>query len=126
MSGAASRPRGRMWATLRSLLWLATGLVLVVAMIKAQSSYDEKIAPLLKTGALGQRVPARNFAVTVRRPRLAQSYTVADNTLFDGSPVRTLRTPGVWMSVVVEVEALQDPGLRKRAPAHARGLLLRR
>lgn len=109
MNGQGART-GRMRTALRSLLWLATGFVLVVAMIKAQPNYDEKRAPLLQTGALKQPVRARNFTVNVHGFRLARTYTVAGDALFSGPPVRTLRTPGVWMSVVARVEALQEPG----------------
>lgn len=98
------------WLSWRSLAWLLVGLVLVVLLCKWQLDYNDKLAPLVRTGALKQRIAARNFAVTVDGFRLAQSYTVANSEAIHGPDAITLRTPGVWMSVVARVEALRDAG----------------
>lgn len=96
---------------LRWPLVLATIAVLVaiVALRKAEPSYDEKIAPILVPGRSGDRVVARNFAVTVQRVKLARAYQVAP-ALFQTAP-RTVRPDGIWMSALMEVEALSEPGV---------------
>jgi hypothetical protein len=95
----------------RSALWLAFGVVAVVLLRKAQPSYEDKLAPFVVRGALGQRVEARDLAVVVDGVRLARRYRVADI----GDESRVLRTPGVWLSVVLEAEVLREP-----APISAR------
>jgi hypothetical protein len=99
--------RRRRW---RSVAWLLAGFVLLVVLVKAQLPYDGKIAPVLQHGTLRQRAVARNFAVTVHGYRLAQSYTVANTQNFNGPAQLTLQTPGVWMSVRVIAEVLDEPG----------------
>lgn len=109
MVNNASPAARRRWPW-RSVVWLLAGFVLLVALVKAQLPYDAKIAPVLQSGAMQHRVVARNFAVNVHGYRLAQSYTVANSQNFNGPAQLTLQTPGVWMSVRVIAEVLDEPG----------------
>lgn len=92
----------RQWA------WVLVGLALIVLMRKNLLSYDERLAPLPVHGALKQRVAGRNFAVTVNGFRLARSYKTAGAWISRQDSV-VLKTPGIWMSAVVSLEAFQQP-----------------
>lgn len=98
----------------RRLRWRHAALVLlalalIVALRKAEPSYEQKLAPIVVHGSAGfERVEARNFAVDVRGFKLARAYLVA-GPYHDPQPKR-VSTSGVWLSVVADVEALQSPG----------------
>jgi hypothetical protein len=106
---APTAPRHRHLRVRWSLL-VATALTLVaiVALRRAEPDYERKIAPLPVPGKVGERVVARNFAITVKRARLARAYVTRPKS-FDGPPRRVL-PDGIWMSALVEVEALREPG----------------
>ncbi|KRC34666.1 MULTISPECIES: hypothetical protein [unclassified Lysobacter] len=100
-SAAATRWR---W---RDLLWIALALVAVVALRTGQSDYEQRDAPLLQS-APAARAVGRNFAVEVGRLKVARAYLLKGD--FARPEDRTLRSPGVWLSVLAKVEALQRPG----------------
>ncbi|MBN7135910.1 hypothetical protein A7A76_14385 [Lysobacter enzymogenes] len=104
----AAAPRARLprWRW-RDALWIVLALVAVVALRKGESSYEERDAPLLQT-APAARAVGRNFAVEVGRLKVAQAYLLKGD--FAHPEDRTLRSPGVWLSVLAKVEALQLPG----------------
>lgn len=83
-------------------------LMAIVALRRAEPDYERKIAPLPVPGKVGERVVARNFAITLKRARLARAYLTKPK-LFEDQPHRVL-PDGVWMSALVEVEALREPG----------------
>lgn len=92
----------------RQWVWLLIGLALIVLMRKNLLGYDERLAPLPVEGALKQRVVTRNLAVTVNGFRLAHSYKASGARMF-GDEAVVLKTAGIWMSVVLSMEALQQP-----------------
>lgn len=92
----------------RQWLWVLVGLALIVLMRKNLLSYDERLAPLPVHGAVKERVAGRNFAVTVNGFRLAHSYKTAGAWISRQDNV-VLKTPGIWMSTVVSLEAFQQP-----------------
>jgi hypothetical protein len=96
------------WYDWRNLAWVAIGLALILLMRKSEPSYEDKLAPLPVHGQLKQRVVARNFAVNVHGFALAQSYQTAPDYKHDDGQI--LRTPGVFMSVGTDLEALQETG----------------
>lgn len=98
------RKRG-IWA---GLLMTAVALAAIVALSKAEPTYAEKTAPVLVPGVRDQRVAGRNFAAKVGNVKVARSYLTQGVFSFS-EPVR-LRTSGVWLSVLAEVEALDKPG----------------
>lgn len=106
---ATVRPRRR-HLPIRWSLVLATIAVLatIVALRKAEPSYEDKIAPIPVHGRVGERIVARNFAVTLKRAKLARAYQVAPKP--PGRTPRIVRPDGIWMSALVEVEALAEPG----------------
>lgn len=71
-------------------------------------SFDDKLAPFVLPGAIGERVEARNFAVRAKRLKLAQAYRTPGSA-FDSAPVEA-RADGVWLSVLVDVEPTREPG----------------
>lgn len=83
-------------------------LVLIVLLRSHQPSYDDKVAPILVHGTVGQRAVARNFAVTVKKLKLAGAYRVDGR--MEGDPSRVVAADGTWLSALLEVEALGDPG----------------
>ncbi|KRD76843.1 hypothetical protein [Lysobacter sp. Root983] len=91
----------------RDALWIALALVAVVALRKGQSDYEQRDAPLLQS-APAARAVGRNFAVEVGRLKVAHAYLLKGD--YGDSEDRTLRSPGVWLSVLAKVEALQRPG----------------
>lgn len=106
-AGAGSRRR----LPVRWSLVIATVAVLaaIVLLRKAEPDYEQKIAPIPVQGRTGVRVVARNFAVTVKRVKLAHGYRVAPGP-FETAP-RILKPDGIWMSALMEVEALSAPGM---------------
>lgn len=98
-----ARPR---W---QDLVLVVAALTAIVALRNAEPNYTERLLPIMVHGKVGQRVEARNFAVSVKRAKLARAYLV-DGRGSDAPP-RRVETSGVWMSVLAEVEALQAPGL---------------
>ncbi|MBO9664811.1 hypothetical protein [Dokdonella sp.] len=92
----------------RQWVWVVIGLALIVLMRKNMLSYDERLAPLPVHGALEQRVVGRTFAVTVKGFRLARSYKTAGGWV-SRQQTLVLKTPGIWMSTVVSLEAFQQP-----------------
>ncbi|KRA81758.1 hypothetical protein ASD78_00300 [Lysobacter sp. Root667] len=105
-SAAATRWRLPRWRW-RDLLWIALALVAVVALRTGQSDYEQRDAPLLQS-APAARAVGRNFAVEVGRLKVARAYLLKGD--FARPEDRTLRSPGVWLSVLAKVEALQRPG----------------
>jgi hypothetical protein len=107
-NAGGTRPRRR--RPVRWSLVIATLAVLaaIVLLRKAEPGYERKIAPIPVHGRTGVSVAARNFAVTVKRVKLARGYRVAPG-LFETAP-RTLKPDGIWMSALMEVEALSAPG----------------
>lgn len=95
---------------IRWTLVLATicALGLIVFLRKHQPSYEEKVAPLKVSGALGAPARARNFEVTVKRLKLARAYRVDGR--YSGDPSRVVRADGIWLSALLEATATQAPG----------------
>lgn len=91
----------------RDLLWTLLALAAIVVLRKHQSTYEQRDAPLLQQ-APANVAEGRNFRVEVGATKVVHAYLV-DET-YRGGPARTLRTPGVWMSVLAKVEATQEPG----------------
>lgn len=83
-------------------------LVAIVWLRKSEPSFADKLAPFVLEGRIDQRVEARNFAVRAKRLKLARAY-LTEGALFSDNPRRVV-ADGTWMSVLVEVEALQEPG----------------
>lgn len=104
----APKPAARRLPVRWSLV-LATPLVLaaIVALHKAEPEYEARIAPVVVAGKLGEKIRARNFSVMVKRAKLAGAYRLAPGVLDAEGPL--VRPHGVWMSALVEVEALAAP-----------------
>lgn len=83
-------------------------LVAIVWLRRSEPSFADKLAPFMLEGRIEQRVEARNFAVRVKRLKLAEAYLTA-GALFDRTP-RRVAGDGIWMSALVEVQPLQEPG----------------
>jgi hypothetical protein len=83
-------------------------LVAIVWLRRSEPSFADKLAPFVLDGRLEQRVEARNFAVKVKRIKLAEAY-LTEGVGFDRTP-RRVAGDGIWMSALVEVEPLQEPG----------------
>lgn len=92
----------------RQWLLVLAALVLVVLLRQGQLDLEERSAPFLQHGSGLDRVAARNFAIDVKGFKVAGAYLVDGDY---GEPPRRLSTPGVWLSLVASVEALQTPGL---------------
>ena len=93
------------WAN-AALIVLA--LVAIVALRKSEPGYAEKVAPVRVPGVRDQRVAGRNFAVKIGNVKVAHAYLTQG--AFSSSEPATVRSSGVWLSVLAEVEALQKPG----------------
>ena len=91
----------------RDALWIVLALIAVVALRKGQSEYEQRDAPLLQSAPIARAV-GRNFAVEVGRRKVAHAYLLKGD--HRQSEDRTLRSPGVWLSVLAKVEALERPG----------------
>lgn len=90
---------------------VATSLLTLAAIVylrKAEPDYEAKLAPLTLPGAIAQRVEARNFAIEVKRIRLARAYLVRGDYLHPQP--RMLKPDGIWLSALTEAEALKEPG----------------
>jgi len=100
------RPRWR-W---RDALWIALTLAAVVALRKGESDYEQRDAPLLQRAptAAPARAEGRNFAVEVKRLKVARAYLLKGD--YRRPEDYQLRTPGVWLSVLGQTEALREPG----------------
>lgn len=83
-------------------------LVAIVWLRRSEPSFEEKLAPFMREGRLEQRVEARNFAVQVKRLKLAQAY-LTEGPGFDRTPHRAA-ADGIWLSALVDVQPLQEPG----------------
>ncbi len=107
---SAPRTRRTRAMPVRWSLVVATVLVLaaIVGLRKSEPGFDDKLAPFVLEGGLQQRVEARHFAVTAKRIKLARAYLTAP-PLFSDAPVRVV-ADGVWLSVLVDVEPLREPG----------------
>lgn len=104
MSATARRGVPVRWSLVLATL---AALAVIVVLRSHQPTYDDKVAPILAPGVIGQRAQARNFAVTVKKLKLAGAYRV--DGAFD-APSRVVRADGTWLSALLEVEALRDPG----------------
>lgn len=93
------------WAT---AALIALALVAIVALRKSEPGYAEKVAPVRVPGVRDQRVAGRNFAVKIGNVKVAHAYLT--QSAFSSSEPATVRSSGVWLSVLAEVEALQKPG----------------
>lgn len=91
-------------------LLVASVLVLaaIVLLRGHEPSFDDKLAPFVLSGGADERVEARNFAVRVKRLKLARAYRTPGPG-FDSPPVQA-RADGVWLSVLVDVEPTREPG----------------
>ena len=91
---------------------LLVASVLVLAAIywlrTHEPSFEDKLAPMVVSGGLDERVQARNFAVRVKKLKLARAYLVPAKGY--GDPPVQARPDGVWLSVLGEVTPLQEPG----------------
>lgn len=103
-AGPWSLPRLR-W---RPLLWIALALVAIVVLRKHQSSYEQRDAPLLQPAPASDAV-GRNFRVEVGALKVVHAYLL--NGPYPGDEALTLRTPGIWLSVLAKVEATQTQGM---------------
>ncbi|WP_064747124.1 hypothetical protein ABU614_07340 [Lysobacter firmicutimachus] len=108
-NAAAARRRLPRWRW-RDALWIALALAAVVALRKGESDYEQRDAPLLQRAPATAPVRAqgRNFAVEVKRFKVARAYLLKGD--YARPEDHLLRTPGVWLSVVGQAEALQQPG----------------
>ncbi len=104
-ANTAPRRNARIW--LNGLLVLLA-LAAIVTLRKAEPSYKEKLAPMPVPGARDQRLQARNFAVKAGSVKVARAYLVDGGYARPGP--RRVATSGVWLSVLAETEALQEPG----------------
>jgi hypothetical protein len=84
----------------------------IVWLRRHEPSYAQRIAPVRVPGAMGARIEARNFAVTVPDSGLYAAHALGapSANVFADERVR-LRTPGIWLSVPAQVEALREPGM---------------
>lgn len=89
-------------------LAIALALAAIVAMRKAEPGYADKIAPVLVPGVRDQRVAGRNFAVKIGNVKVTHGY-LTQGAFSSSEPVK-VRSSGVWLSVLAEVEALDKPG----------------
>ncbi|MDH5835046.1 hypothetical protein [Luteimonas kalidii] len=90
---------------------LAASVAVIAAIVWLRGhapSFDDKLAPFVLSGGVDQRVEARNFAVRVKRLKLARAYRTPGPG-FDSGPVQA-RADGVWLSVLVDVEPTREPG----------------
>jgi len=83
-------------------------LAVIVWLRRSEPGFADKLAPFVLEGRMEQRVEARNFAVYVKRIKLAEAY-LTEGAGFGGKP-RRVAGDGIWMSALVEVEPLQEPG----------------
>ncbi|MBX9400864.1 hypothetical protein K4L06_06025 [Lysobacter sp. BMK333-48F3] len=109
-TGAAASPYWRLRWRWRDALWIVLALAAVVALRKGESDYEQRDAPLLQRApaVAPTRAQGRNFAVEVKRLKVARAYLLKGDYAQPQDYV--LRTPGVWLSVVGQSEALQQPG----------------
>lgn len=70
-----------------------------------------KSQPYVHAGVRGEKVVARNFSVEVRTtsPKTARAYLLPGRGADD--PAFRLGSNGLWVSAVMTVEALQEPGI---------------
>ncbi len=92
----------------RDALWIVLALALVVVLRKGESTYEQRSVPLIERASAPGRAEGRNFAVEVGNLKVARAYLVKGGALRPEDI--TLRTPGVWLSVVGKAEALHEPG----------------
>ena len=91
------------------LVIASVAVIAAIAWLRGHApSFDDKLAPFVLPGAIGERVEARNFAVRAKRLKLAQAYRTPGPG-FDSAPVEA-RADGLWLSVLVDVEPTQEPG----------------
>ncbi len=83
-------------------------LVLIVVLRRQQPSFEERTAPMPLAGAIGHRVDARNFSVTVKKVKLAQAYLVDPRSV--GDAPREVKADGIWLSALADVEVTQANG----------------
>lgn len=111
MSAAPAQPARTRWFHRVGLLLAAVAvLAAIVWMRKHEPGYGERIAPVRVAGEAGERVVARDFAVTVDVAglRVARRLSAPSPHLFDESRAE-IGTPGVWLVVPARVETLQAP-----------------
>jgi hypothetical protein len=105
----ATHPRARHLPIRWGLLAASVLVLAAIVWLRGQEpSFEDKLAPFVLSGATGQRVEARNFAVRVKRLKLAQAYRTP-GAGFDSAPVQA-GADGVWLSVLVDVEPTREPG----------------
>lgn len=93
----------------RELAWIALALVIIVVLRKHESTYEQRSVPI-KTEHRGMgRAQGRNFAVEVKNVKAAHAYLLKGD--FSRPEDYTLRTPGIWLSVLANTEALERPGV---------------
>jgi len=92
----------------RDVVLVALALALIVLLRKGESSYEQRDAPITQHFETSQRALARNFAVQVKGFKVAHAYLLKGD--YSRPEDYVLRTPGVWLSVLAEVEALEAAG----------------
>lgn len=94
----------------REVCWFAAGFALIVLMRRDLLGYEQQLAPVVVPAVLKQCITVRDFAVTVDGFRLAHRYRVVDANDADKHE-RVLQSPGLWVSVPVEIDRPQRPGI---------------
>ncbi len=88
-------------------LWVLLALAAIVLLRKGESRYEDRDAPILQRYTANEEARGRNFTVRIKRIKVAHAYLLKGDY---GKPDYELHTPGVWLSVLAEVEATQRPG----------------
>lgn len=96
------------WSLLIATLLCA---VAIVWMRNHMPDVATKSQPYVHAGERGQTVVARNFSVEVKTtsPKLAHAYLLEERRT--GEPPFRLASNGIWVSAVVALEALEQPGI---------------
>ncbi len=111
MSAISSRSHRRL-AIRWSLVLAAILCAVVIVWLRSHSpNLAAKSRPYVHAGVRGEKVVARNFSVEVRStsPKLAHAYLTESRQR--GAPPFRLGSNGIWVSAVVLVEALEQPGI---------------
>lgn len=111
MSAGSARPERSL--PIRWPLLVATLICAVVILWIRNHTPDleEKSRPYVHSGERGQKVVARNFAAEVKTtsPKVAHAYVMPARR--PGEARLRLVSSGIWVSAMVSLEALEEPGI---------------